>query len=106
MTITGVIADDYEHAEYVNGLLQIHFRHHPANAGNYRAEILTSRYDDINNGIDNVIVGRTTGNIVGALDEVGETNGPAVQEKKRDIANRNQHGGAAVRVPDFAARRD
>ena len=43
MTIAGGITDPYEHAEYVNGLLQIHFRHDPINSGNYRAEIF--KYD-------------------------------------------------------------
>lgn len=50
----------------------------------------TSFYDDIKNKIDNVILEKETGNIVCALDEVGESMSVEYQEKVEKIMARNK----------------
>jgi len=52
-----------------------------------------SRFDDIKNGADNVIIDRLSGNIVCALDEVGEIQGARFEEKKSQVLRKNQKGG-------------
>lgn len=51
--------------------------------------VRASRYDDIKNGVDNVIVKRKTGNIVCALDEVGDNFGADYEKKKDKILREN-----------------
>lgn len=50
----------------------------------------TSRYDDIKNNIDNVILEKETGNIICALDEAGGTMNVRYQEKVEKIMARNK----------------
>ncbi len=55
----------------------------------------SSLFDDYNNGIDNVIVEKQTGNIVGAFDEVvSESDGRGKEDK---IAARNTRGGGFLK---------
>lgn len=51
--------------------------------------VRASRFDDVKHGVDNVLVERTTGNVVGALDEVGESSGPEYERKKEKVLARN-----------------
>ncbi len=55
--------------------------------------IRTSIYDDIKNKIDNVILEKNTGNIICALDEVGETMTERYKEKAEKILLRNKKEG-------------
>lgn len=54
----------------------------------------SSRYDDIKNGVDNVLLERKTGNVICALDEVGDISGVEYERKKDKILERNRdnHG--------------
>jgi len=52
-----------------------------------------SRFDDIKNGADNVIIDRQSENIVCALDEVGEIKGARFEAKKSQVLRKNQKGG-------------
>jgi len=52
--------------------------------------VRASSYDDIKNGVDNVILERKTGNLVCAFDEVGETSGEAYERKRQKITERNE----------------
>ena len=49
----------------------------------------SSAYDDIKNGVDNIIIERSTGNLVCALDEVEDTSGKIYEKKKEAVLNRN-----------------
>ena len=49
----------------------------------------TSRHDD-ENGVDNIILEKETGNIVCALDEVADTSGRRYQEKAERVLDRNR----------------
>ncbi|MEK9135164.1 MAG: hypothetical protein AAB451_02595 [Patescibacteria group bacterium] len=49
----------------------------------------SSAYDDIKNGADNIIIERSTGNVVCALDEVEDTAGKVYEKKKETVLNRN-----------------
>jgi hypothetical protein len=51
--------------------------------------VRSSIYDDIINGVDNIIVERKTGNIVCALDEVGENFGIEYEKKKDKVLRKN-----------------
>lgn len=55
----------------------------------------SSLFDDYNNGIDNVIVERGTGAVVGAFDEVVSKDGKA--EKAGKVAAHNTKGGAFLK---------
>jgi hypothetical protein len=57
--------------------------------------VRTSEYDDIRNGIDTVILDKNTGSIVCAVDEIDETSGLRLEEKKEKIMhkNRDRSGG-------------
>ncbi len=57
----------------------------------------SSRYDDIKNGIDNVIVDKTNGNVICALDEVGDTSGDVFREKERKILEKDRRGGSTLK---------
>jgi len=52
-----------------------------------------SRFDDIKNGADNVIIDRLNGNLVCALDEVGEIKGARFEAKKSQVLHKNNKGG-------------
>jgi len=54
--------------------------------------------DDIDNGVDNVILERTTSNLVCAFDEVADISGPIYQEKAAKILEKNvDHSGASLK---------
>jgi len=52
-----------------------------------------SRFDDIKNGADNVIIDRLSGNLVCALDEIGEIKGARFEAKKSQVLHKNNKGG-------------
>lgn len=54
----------------------------------------SSRFDDIENGIDNLILEKKTGNLVCALDEVEF---PKIEEKKAAVLKKNQKGGGRLK---------
>jgi hypothetical protein len=54
--------------------------------------VRSSRYDDIFNGVDTIILEKETGNLVCAFDEVADTSGPDLQGKIRDITEKNKKG--------------
>ena len=58
--------------------------------------VRTSRYDDIENGVDNVLMDRRTGEIVCAFDEVSDVRSDAYQEKQKELVVKNTHGGASL----------
>lgn len=58
----------------------------------------SSRYDDIRNGIDNVIMEKETGNIVCAVDDVAtDENSKEFKEKERKVMEKNMAGGAKLK---------
>jgi len=56
-----------------------------------------SRFDDIKNGADNVIIDRLSENIVCALDEVGEIQGARFEKKKSQVLHKNNEGGVYLK---------
>ena len=52
----------------------------------------SSRYDDIFNGVDTVILEKETGRLVCALDEVADTSGSNLQDKIKNITEKNKKG--------------
>ena len=63
----------------------------------YFLTLRTSVHDDLKNGVDNLIIDKKTGNLIGAFDEVADTNGPVFQEKQNRILDRNLNGGVSVK---------
>lgn len=61
--------------------------------------VRSSKYDDVKNGVDNVIVDRQSGNSVCAFDEVSvnEEGDPVFEEKKNRIMIKNAQGGAKLK---------
>ena len=57
----------------------------------------TSSHDDRANKVDNVILYRTTGTLVCAFDEVGDTNGSNYEKKLGLVRDRNLNGGASLK---------
>ena len=57
----------------------------------------SSRYDDVFNGVDHLILDRETGNPVCAFDEIASVSGPLITEKQERILRRNQEGGVALK---------
>ena len=58
----------------------------------------SSRYDDIHNGIDNVIMEKETGNIVCAVDDVAtDENSKEFKEKERKVMEKNMAGGGTLK---------
>lgn len=51
-----------------------------------------SLHDDVQNGVDNIILEKDTGNLVCAFDEVASISGPDIQEKVKNIMVRNEKG--------------
>ena len=58
--------------------------------------VRSSRYDDIKNKIDNIIIEKERGNIVCAFDEVSTLSGLEL-EKKKEIFLRNNINGATIK---------
>ncbi|MFA4890266.1 MAG: hypothetical protein WC587_01360 [Candidatus Paceibacterota bacterium] len=52
----------------------------------------SSRYDDIENGVDTIILERETGKLVCALDEVADTEGKQYHDKVEKITKKNKKG--------------
>ena len=61
--------------------------------------VRSSKYDDVKNGVDNVIVDRHNGNLVCAFDEVSvsEEGDPVFEEKKSRVMIKNAQGGAKLK---------
>ncbi|MEK7080944.1 MAG: hypothetical protein AAB902_00925 [Patescibacteria group bacterium] len=60
--------------------------------------VRTAPYDDYKNGVDNLILNRITGEVVGAFDEVHEGgDGRRTEEKKEKIQKIAKQGGAKIR---------
>ena len=59
--------------------------------------VRASRFDDIKNGADNVIIDRRNGNLVCALDEVGELQGERFEAKKGQVLDKNNKGGVILK---------
>jgi len=59
--------------------------------------VRASRYDDIKNGVDNVIIDRQTHEVVCALDEVGDMNGRNFDDKKAKVLAKNKGGGVNLK---------
>lgn len=60
--------------------------------------VRTAPYDDYKNGVDNLILDRFTGEVVGAFDEVHEGgNGQRTEEKKEKIKKIAKRGGSQIR---------
>lgn len=66
----------------------------------------SSRYDDIKNGIDNVIIEKETGNVVCAVDDITTKDSNAekdkitdfrFEDKKEYVARKNKKGGAELK---------
>lgn len=57
----------------------------------------SSRYDDIKNQIDNLILEKETGNVICAFDEVGDTRGPRFEEKKEAILDKDREQGGFLK---------
>lgn len=55
----------------------------------------SSSYDDIANKVDNVILEKSTGSIVCALDEVGLSSGERYDKKRMEVLQRNVVNGGA-----------
>jgi len=59
--------------------------------------VRTDPYDDYVNGVDNLILNRTTGEVVGAFDEVHEGGrGERTEEKKKKIKKIAKNGGVRI----------
>jgi hypothetical protein len=59
--------------------------------------VRTAPYDDYKNGVDNLIFDRTTGEVVGAFDEVHEGGtGQRIKEKELKIKKITERGGAKI----------
>jgi len=54
--------------------------------------VRSSRYDDIFNGVDTIILEKETGNLVCFFDEVAAISGPDLQGKIRDVMKKNKKG--------------
>jgi hypothetical protein len=66
--------------------------------GNEFLVVRTAPIDDYDNGVDNIILDYTTGEVVGAFDEVHQSdNGERLSKKKEKIQKVADRGGAKVR---------
>ena len=60
--------------------------------------VRSSAYDDINNGVDNIILEKKTGKILCAIDEVADSSGDKFEEKQEKITEENlRNGGTFVK---------
>ncbi len=57
----------------------------------------TARYDDIINGIDNLVLDKKTGKPICAIDDVGETRGIRFDEKKEEILDKDKERGGDLK---------
>lgn len=64
------------------------------NLGEGFVAVRSSGYDDIKNGVDNLILEKKTGNIVCALDEVA---GRGVESKENKVSEINKQDGASLK---------
>lgn len=55
-----------------------------------------SRYDDIINGADTILLDKKTGNLVCAFDEVGDASGAEYEKKQATVKERNVRKGGAT----------
>lgn len=53
----------------------------------------SSPYDDVFNGIDTLILEKETGDLICAFDEVADAAGPNLQNKIKEITEKNKNGG-------------
>ncbi|PIY96387.1 MAG: hypothetical protein COY66_04165 [Candidatus Kerfeldbacteria bacterium CG_4_10_14_0_8_um_filter_42_10] len=65
--------------------------------GNQFAVMRSSRYDDIKNGVDNVVVDKETGGIICAFDEVADNTGSRFKEKEAAILDERNKNGASLK---------
>lgn len=56
----------------------------------------TTFFDDVFNGIDNIILDKKTGNIVCALDEVCDIHSKRYEEKRQKVLDVNRMGGVKI----------
>jgi len=56
----------------------------------------TAFFDDVVNGVDNVILDKKSGNVVCALDEVCDLHSARYEEKRRKVLDINRIGGARI----------
>lgn len=54
--------------------------------------VRSSKIDDIDNGVDNIIIEKDTGNIVSAFDEVNDEIGEAFRKKVGSVMDKNRSG--------------
>jgi len=54
-------------------------------------------FDDVKNGVDNLIIDKKSGLPVGAFDEVASASGERYQEKCQRIFNQNRQGGVSLK---------
>jgi hypothetical protein len=60
--------------------------------------VRSSEYDDVNNGIDNIVLEKKTGKILCAIDEVADNSGHVFRKKQEKIAEENlRNGGTFVK---------
>lgn len=59
--------------------------------------VRSSEYDDEINHVDNVILDKVTGNIVGAFDETEKTSGEKLRDKMEMVMDRNRKGGTSLK---------
>lgn len=54
--------------------------------------VRSSLYGDVFNGVDTLIFEKETGNLICAFDEVADTSGPNLQNKIKEVAEKNKSG--------------
>jgi len=64
----------------------------------------SSRYDNIRNKVDNVILDRETGNVICAIDDIESGNSERFRTKTSEVHAKNQAGGAELKY-GFIPRR-
>ena len=67
------------------------------NLGSDFIVVRSSRFDDIKNGIDNVIINKKTGDVICAFDEVCPRKGDRYTQKQETILKRNTKGGVSLK---------
>lgn len=67
------------------------------NLGDRFVVLRASAFDDIVHKVDTVLFDRTTGNLICAFDEVGDTTGASYERKLLGIRDRNKKGGATIK---------
>lgn len=60
--------------------------------------VRASKHDDLENGVDNIIINKETGNVVCAFDEVSAEEGTEKEaEKSEKVEGKNKEGGATIK---------